>query len=77
MCEFRKIRKIKLLSTGDIVHVKHLSVWHTDRHLIQEPAIYTICASGSISFYWDGQSGFYEHKDYEVMEYTNLYDHEH
>ena len=88
MCDFRKITKIKLTATEEIIDLPNGPIqlkweerdkyWNTPEDL--EPGLYHIPASGSFHMYYTGnewltEKNFSPHykNGWEVLEYENIY----
>lgn len=73
MCDFRNIKKIKLIETNEIVNVSNntKSINYSDyiSNNILNIGFYHVCASGSFHIYFTGTKVLYENND--ILHYGN------
>lgn len=61
MCDFRKINKIRLLGSGEILDVTNApSIPSAEKENVTEPGFYHIIASGGYSIYYNGEKWLWE-----------------
>jgi hypothetical protein len=71
MCDFRDIKKIKLLEFNEVVEVNNFSLApHNDRSKAAAPGLYHFAATGSWCEYFDGSRWLKENQDYKVVDFT-------
>lgn len=85
MCDFRRIKSIRLKDTGELLlvdEVQHCTavpgfpdsdVPHVSQ--VSEPGLYHIAASGSYHAFYNGERWLYEWDDdgFEVVDFENLF----